>query len=204
MTLDDLVPLKFSPLTTLLTHWMHLPSTPLCLVLPMNSSTFFTINFLHTFFICSRPNGVAELFPLIYCWPSWPYQCSVMPSFSHRWVSRVSVTGLSFCPLRTSRSRRCLEWPPWLGSSFCLSFRRLPFSRSSLSCLHSGTSITLLCFSSCSLHPLCSTLILALLPLYLLLLLRLCRSRGYFSLFARRFPCRSSWQTSSFFSHHSP
>lgn len=55
---------------TLLTHWMHLPSTPLCLVLPMNSSTFFTINFLHTFFICSRPNAVAELFPRIYCWPS--------------------------------------------------------------------------------------------------------------------------------------
>ena len=49
MTLEDLAPLKFSPLTTLLTHWMHLPSTLLCLVLLMSSSTSFTINFLHTF-----------------------------------------------------------------------------------------------------------------------------------------------------------
>ena len=58
-------------------------------------------------------------------------------------MSRFSVTGLSFRPF-SCRSRRCLEWPPWLGPSFFYLLATSFFP--DLPCLvcTSGPSITLL------------------------------------------------------------
>ena len=148
------------------------------------------LHFLHDqlseyFSSVQDPTLSQNFFPHFYRWPPWPHLCSILSPFSHHWVPRFSVSGLSFRPVCPCRSRWCLEWTPWLVSSS----GHLPLSRPSLSRLYSGTSIALFRFAPRSLHPVRSTLLVALLPLYLLLLLWICRSPN-FSLFAWHFPLR--------------
>ena len=78
-------------------------------------------------------------------------------------------------------SRGCLERTPWLGTSPCLYPCYLSLPDLPLSCLYSCTPTSLLRCAPCSLHPLCFTLLFALLSMCLFLLLGICRSRWHFS-----------------------
>ena len=166
--------LKFSPRTTLLNHWIHRPLMAPCLIIIMTSFTSSMINYLNIFPLSKTLRCLKTSFS--------PLSLALPTTSTLALVSILTSSDATFLRLRTvirfclyPSVQRVSGMDPLTGHLF-LSIS-LSLSRPSLSRLYSCTPTSLLRCAPCSLHPLCSTLLVALLSLYLLLLLGIRRSR---------------------------